>query len=184
MRQRAQAIMWFAPVLILSGCHAGTRVAARVTEVPRVDVELSAGNRGYLAGTPPATSEIKTTRQMVEATIEIPSFYKPKPGGAVPPPAEQFAPPETDAGDEAGAVQVVPGKYDTYDVQKGESLWSIAAKPEIYGKATRWRKIFDANRDLLKSPDQVKQGMTLKIPRGDDGRDPTTYDDEGITYKK
>ena len=184
MRQRAQAIIWLVPALILSGCHAPTRVVAKITEVPRVDVELSSGNRGYVAGTPPAGSEMKTTRQMVEATIEIPSFYKPKPGGAVPPPAEQFAPPETETGDEAGAVHVVPGKYDTYAVQKGESLWSIAAKPEIYGKATRWRRIFDANRDQLKSPDQVKPGMTLKIPRGDAGGNPTTYDDEGITYKK
>ena len=186
MRQRTQAIMGLAPMLILSGCYAPTRMAAKVTEIPRVDIELAGGNRGYLVGTPPEASEMKTTRQMVEATIEIPTFYKPTPGGAAPSTGEQFAPPEmeTGAGDEAGAVQVVPGKYDTYVVQKGESLWSIAAKPEIYGKATKWRRIFDANRDLLKSPDQVKSGMTLKIPRGSEGGNTTTYDDEGITYKK
>jgi nucleoid-associated protein YgaU len=78
----------------------------------------------------------------------------------------------------------VPGTYDSYTVQKGDSLWSIAAKPEVYGKASQWRRIFDANRDLLKTPDQVRQGMTLKIPRGEPADDSTTYEDEGITYKK
>ena len=63
---------------------AGCRTATRITEVPRVDlqVEASGGNRGYLVGTPPAAKEWKTTRQIVEADVELPSFYKPKPGGA------------------------------------------------------------------------------------------------------
>jgi hypothetical protein len=43
-----------------------------------VDLELAGGNRGYLVGTAPAEPELKTTRQMVETTIELPSFYKPK----------------------------------------------------------------------------------------------------------
>jgi nucleoid-associated protein YgaU len=172
-------------VAVAAGCRAPTRVAAKITEVPRIDVELSGGNRGYLVGSAPEAAPAKTTRQMVEATIEIPSFYKPRPGASVPPPTEEFAPPETDAGaDEAAAVQVAPATFDTYVVQKGESLWSIAARPEIYGKATQWRRLFDANRDLLKAPDQVKPGMTLKVPRGEAGADATTYEDEGITYKK
>jgi nucleoid-associated protein YgaU len=74
------------------------------------------------------------------------------------------------------------GRYDTYVVQKGDSLWSIAAKPEIYGKATRWRRIFDANRDLLKSPDQLKAGMNLKIPREDGAEEEPA--DEGATFTK
>ena len=53
-------------------------------------------------------------------------------------------------------------------MKRGESLWSIAAKPDIYGKATRWRRIFDANRDLLKSPDRLKAGMKLRIPHEDE----------------
>ena len=56
----------------------GCRTGARVTEFPRVDLELAGGNRGYFVGTPPAEPELKTTRQMLETMIEIPSFYKPK----------------------------------------------------------------------------------------------------------
>jgi hypothetical protein len=61
-------------VVALAGCRTGTQITA----FPRVDLDLSGGNRGYLVGTPPPEPQLKTTRQMVETTIELPSFYKPK----------------------------------------------------------------------------------------------------------
>ena len=165
--------------LAVSGCRAATRL----TEVPRVDLKLEAGNRGYLVGTPPDAGEMNATRQIVAADIEIPSFYKPKRGGAGPVDLGEMAPPEMDT-DEADATPQAQ-RYDSYTAQKGDSLWSIAAKPEIYGKATWWRRIYEANRDQLKSPDALKAGMVLKIPRGDDGpSDGIVYEDEGVTYKK
>ena len=162
--------------LLLTGCRAATKVV----EIPRVDLALAGGNRGYLVGTPPEAGELNTTRQMVEATVEVPSFYKPTRLGAPAAPGG-FAPPELEP---AGEPPSPPQRYDTYVVQKGDSLWSIAAKPKVYGKATYWRRLFDANRDLLGSPDQLKAGMTLKIPRGGEDAGSTTYDDEGISYKK
>ena len=181
MRSTMPWIAGLAAALALAGCYTTTRMAAKVTEVPRVDIGLEGGNRGYLIGTPPEGSQMKTTRQMVEATIEIPSFYKPKPGVGAPaaPQGADAAPTAEESAGPPGAS----GPYDTYVVQKGDSLWSIAAQPGIYGRASRWRRIFDANRDLLKSPDRLKAGMTLKIPRGA-GVGSTTYGDEGITYKK
>ena len=172
-------------MLILCGlalAGSGCRAATRMTEVPRVDLKLEGGNRGYLVGTPPEPVELNPTRQMVATDIEIPSFYKPKHTGA-PVNLEGIAPPEIDM-DEAGPA-AGPQTYDTYVAQKGDSLWSIAAKPEIYGKATWWRRIYEANRDQLKSPDRLRAGMTLKIPRGE--AEPTSnalYDEEGVTYKK
>ena len=162
---------------------AGCRTATRVTEVPRVDLELSQGNRGYLIGTPPEAASLKTTRQMIETTMEVPSFYRPRRTGQ-PVGIEGLAPPEMEMGPEGEtSTSQAPVRYDTYVVQKGDSLWSIAAKPQVYGKATQWRRIFDANRDVLKSPDRVRPGITLKIPR-DGGTSATTYDDEGATYTK
>jgi len=163
----------------LSGCRAATRV----TTVPRVDLEVAGtGNRGYLVGTPPPAGELKTTREMIQTDIEIPSFYKPKRGRTAVG-LEEIAPPEM-ALDEASATPLAPTRYDTYVVKKGDSLWTIAKKPEIYGKATYWRRLFDANRDILSSPDRLKAGMTLKIPRGEEEVGETTYGDEEIGYKK
>ncbi|MBI4597846.1 MAG: LysM peptidoglycan-binding domain-containing protein [Candidatus Omnitrophica bacterium] len=161
--------------LLMAGCRTATRVA----DVPRVDLVLEGGNRGYLIGTPPPPMEQKTSRQMVQTDVEIPSLYQPKPGGGKV--LKEVAPPEVDLSEQdAAPAAVEPGPYDTYTVKKNESLWSIAAKPEVYGKATRWRRIYDANRDILKTPDQVRPGMVLKIPRGKT----TQQNDEGTALKK
>ena len=77
-----------------------------------------------------------------------------------------------------------PEEYDTYVVEKGDSLWSIAAQADVYGKATLWRNIYEANRDRLKSPNSIKTGMELRIPRGGSADIGTTYDDEGSVFKK
>ena len=49
-----------------------------------------------------------------------------------------------------------------YEVLEGESLWKIAKKS--YGQGHRWEEIYRANRDVLRSPDQVAAGMKLRIP--------------------
>ena len=50
----------------------------------------------------------------------------------------------------------------TYVVQKGDSLSKIAKRE--YGNANDWPKIFEANRDIIKDPDLIHPGQTLKIP--------------------
>lgn len=186
--------MAFAVLMLVMA--AGCRAAARRTEMPRVDLELGAdGNRGYLLGAAPAAGDQKTTRQMIQADIEIPTMYKAKVGGTPVDLGEPLSA-EPMAGDDerrAGEItmmpdapvdlpEAAPGAYDTYVVRSGDSLWIIAAKPEIYGHATHWRRIFDANRDLLNSPDRLKAGMTIKIPRGEDGT--TTFGEDGGDQKK
>ena len=183
MRRAFQlCVMGLVSALAAGGC----RTATRVTQVPRVDLALEGGNRGYLFGSPAKAPELKATREIMETTVEVPSWYRPKPGGAQAV-AEPKAPqPQAGVSVSVGqeAQSQLKGTSDAYVVQRGDSLWSIAAKPEIYGKASRWRDIYDANRDLLKSPDRLKAGMTLKIPRRQTGGGSTTYDDEGVTFKK
>jgi len=50
----------------------------------------------------------------------------------------------------------------TYTVQKGDSLSKIA-KQEL-GDANAWKRIFEANRDVLDAPDKIQPGQTLKLP--------------------
>ena len=178
--RHTETVLMVCGLALVSGC----RTAARVADVPRVDLQLEGGNRGYLIGTPPAATGLKPTRQMVSADIEIPSFYTPKHGAApasVEPGAETA--PEAEAAPSSMPASG-PHHYDRYVVKPGESLWTIAAKPEIYGKPTRWRRIFDANRDLLKSPNHVRPGMTLKIPRGAGEPAHGGGNDEGTSFKK
>ena len=162
--------------LLSSGCRAATSIQ----ELPRVDLQLqNTGNRGYLVGAPSAEPELKTTREMFGLTVEVPAFGRPAPTQTQ---GAEVSAPETEMEDDESAQmsEAAPGSYDTYVVQKGDSLWSIAAKHEIYGRATQWRRIFDANRDILKSPGNVRAGMKLKIPRGES----ESSSSGSTTYKK
>ena len=50
----------------------------------------------------------------------------------------------------------------SYTVQKGDTLSHIAQAQ--YGKASQWKRIFEANRDQLDDPDRIQPGQVLKIP--------------------
>jgi nucleoid-associated protein YgaU len=50
----------------------------------------------------------------------------------------------------------------TYVVVKGDSLSKIAKRE--YGDAAKWRRIYEANQDIIKDPDLIYPGQTLKIP--------------------
>lgn len=50
----------------------------------------------------------------------------------------------------------------TYIVREGDSLSTIASN--VYGDASQWRPIFDANRDQLPTESQLQIGQTLRIP--------------------
>jgi len=50
----------------------------------------------------------------------------------------------------------------TYTVQKGDSLSKIAK--QHLGDANAWKKILEANRDVLDDPDKIFPGQTLKLP--------------------
>lgn len=52
-----------------------------------------------------------------------------------------------------------------YTVQKGDNLSKIAKN--MLGDANAWKRIFEANRDVLDDPDKIFPGQTLKIPPRD-----------------
>ena len=50
----------------------------------------------------------------------------------------------------------------TYVVAKGDSLSKIAQR--AYGDGGKWRKIYEANKDIIKDPDLIYPGQSLRIP--------------------
>jgi nucleoid-associated protein YgaU len=50
----------------------------------------------------------------------------------------------------------------TYVVQKDDTLQKISKK--FYGSFNQWMRIYDMNRDVIKNPNALKSGVTLKIP--------------------
>ncbi|MCB0210812.1 MAG: LysM peptidoglycan-binding domain-containing protein [Anaerolineae bacterium] len=49
-----------------------------------------------------------------------------------------------------------------YTVQSGDSLSRIAL--QVYGQASLWTIIFEANRDVLSDPSLIRPGQVLVIP--------------------
>lgn len=50
----------------------------------------------------------------------------------------------------------------TYTVVSGDNLSAIAAK--VYKDRSQWRRIYDANRDRMGRPEDLKVGQVLRIP--------------------
>jgi len=50
----------------------------------------------------------------------------------------------------------------SYTVESGDTLSHIAKAH--YGKAGKWRAIYEANRDQIDDPDRIFPGQVLKIP--------------------
>ena len=50
----------------------------------------------------------------------------------------------------------------TYTVQKGDSLWAIAAR--FYGKGSDYAKIYEANGDKISNPSLIYPGQVLTLP--------------------
>ena len=78
---------------------------------------------------------------------------KTKAGDAMP----DFSDVQSGASTTAKAAEV----FETYEVKSGDSLSKIAKR--VYGDANAWKEIFEANRDILKDPNQIFPGQKLKI---------------------
>lgn len=50
----------------------------------------------------------------------------------------------------------------TYTVKKGDTLSRIAES--FYGDSSLYRKIFEANKDKLSDPDEIRPGQVLLVP--------------------
>jgi nucleoid-associated protein YgaU len=166
--------------LVVIGCTVKTYTITK----ERVDQDLSKGNQGYLIGKPEVTEEEarKTTRELQVIEVEFPPSkikqeQKLKP--AVEPKASLDT--STQAGEEepeeisiasaTGVIKpVMVSPIETsktmvmkkYIVRKNDTLQSISKK--FYGTTKRWREIFEANREVLKSPNRIYPGQVIEVP--------------------
>lgn len=77
--------------------------------------------------------------------------------------------------DDGGESAPTPSKYI---VQGGDYLIKISK--QVYGDSSRWREIYDANKDLIGSnPDLIQPGMELDIPGGSTSDVEPTTDELG-----
>lgn len=58
-----------------------------------------------------------------------------------------------------------PVEPDTYTVMRGDYLWRIAGKSDIYGDVYAWMRIYTSNTDQIKEPDLIYTDQIFRIPR-------------------
>jgi len=55
---------------------------------------------------------------------------------------------------------------ETYDVVKGDNLWNISGKSQIYGNPYQWPLLYKANSDKIEDADLIHPGQALTVARG------------------
>ncbi len=55
-------------------------------------------------------------------------------------------------------------KANMYEVKKGDSLWKIAARKDVYGNPYMWIKIFTANCNKISNKNLIYPGQLFEIP--------------------
>ena len=147
---------------------AGCRTSVQKIQMERVDQEPG-GNRGFFLGNAPPPASRKPTREIAELQVEMDAKRVRTARGRRPetPSAQEEIAPMTVAPTEETAAE-------SYTVQKGDTLWSIARK--VYGNGNQWPRIFDVNRDQLSEPGRLHTGMVLRIPGNGETPAAATYE--------
>jgi len=78
------------------------------------------------------------------------------------PPKEAEATAAPAARKEEPKLTTRPAAAATYVVAKGDTLIGIARN--ILGDGSRWREIYELNRDKIKDPDHLLEGLELRLP--------------------
>lgn len=77
-------------------------------------------------------------------------------------PPRGVGPPSGSAQPSSGPVASTSVRARTHIVQQGDTLYKLAQ--QYYQDRARWRDIFAANRDVMRTETDLKIGMTIRIP--------------------
>ena len=68
-----------------------------------------------------------------------------------------------DASAASAASGAMAGKVSSYSVVRGDNLWSISGKDEVYADPYQWPLIYKTNRDKIKDADLIYPGQVLDV---------------------
>ncbi len=62
-----------------------------------------------------------------------------------------------------GAGAMMGDRVSSYSVVRGDNLWNISGKDEVYADPYQWPLIYKTNRDKIKDADLIHPGQVLNI---------------------
>ena len=160
--------LWSGATALVAGCASALLLAAMLFGGPEGDPDAVASPQALTAApAAPVAAEVAApeagqpeiqTFDPASPKAEAPKAEAPK---ADKPAAAPVGEKRADkANNQAGAALVT-----MHTVQTGESLGAIAQR--YYGKSSEWKRILNANPDVLKgNAKKLKPGQKLRIPKG------------------
>lgn len=70
---------------------------------------------------------------------------------------------ESASSDSSSSRGAMAGRVSSYSVVRGDNLWSISGKDEVYADPYQWPLIYKTNRDKIKDADLIHPGQVLDI---------------------
>ena len=67
------------------------------------------------------------------------------------------------ASSSSSSARAAGGRVDSYSVVRGDNLWNISGKDEVYADPYQWPLIYKTNRDKIKDADLIHPGQVLDI---------------------
>ena len=144
---------------------AAPRAAAAKTSLGKpatgiVDRAASAAKSARIYGGGAGSTPTRTTT--TSASRPGPSFGNVRSGVSTTAPARKAVFGNVVGGVVSSAASAPRALPSTYTVLQGDSLSKIAKR--LYGKASAWRKLFEANRDQIDDADLIHPGQVLRVP--------------------
>jgi len=118
------------------------------------DKELH-GNRGYMQGSLAPEKEVYVSGGREERVSPNTRLI----GGMSSARMPQIVYSEPSSSPDSGSA----AQKGYYVVQKGDTLQKISQK--IFGTTQKWTSIYEANKHVLKSPDRIRPGQKLVMPK-------------------
>ncbi len=161
--ERAQSALADAQAKLMARekTEASNDLPGKVQELTQANADLAAqltALKAENARLAPLAGQLETAERQAQAarraadqaqTDLVAAQAKLSVAAALPPPA-------------APSVTAAPLPPRTYVVQEGDSLTRISLRS--YGTRSRWREIFEANRDILDNENSLRPGQSLKLP--------------------
>ncbi|MBU1913174.1 MAG: LysM peptidoglycan-binding domain-containing protein [Candidatus Omnitrophica bacterium] len=113
------------------------------------------GNRGYMQGSLSPEKEVYVSNGREEKVSTATRLS----GGMSSAKMPQIV--YSEPSSSSGSGNAVQKEY--YVVQKGDTLQKISQK--VFGTTQKWTSIYEANKHVLKSPDRIRPGQKLVIPK-------------------
>ena len=192
-RVHNKLILIFISAFVLGGCRSAKDITVRnyIQEKDRIDQEIS-GAVGNWENAPTAVDtstkqtrkvyvleftkeanldegiDVKTDQSSSSPTpnelFEEPLRKTPDRTSSTPPPAiPSFDDEQSDQPRSSPAPTVAgEGSFVDYKVEKDDTLQKISKK--FYDSYSKWPQIYEANKSVIKDPNRIKPGITIKIP--------------------